>query len=261
MTPDGNSNGRGGAPRLQGKRAVITGGTTGIGFATATRFLEEGAEVLITGRSQDKVDDAVSRLGSGATGAAGDSTDLADLDHVADAAKKRFGHVDVLFVNAGNGMFAPIPDVDEELYDRQFDLNVKGVFFTVQKILPLMGEGGSIILTASSVHGKGAPGGSLYFASKAAVRSFARTMATELGGSGIRVNALSPGIVPTQFFANSNAPEELYDDFEQMAGKNAPMGRAGRPEEQADAAVFLASGESGFMTAADMVVDGGWMNV
>ncbi len=250
-----------GTARLKGKRAIITGGTTGIGFATATRFLQEGAEVLITGRSQEKVNEAVSKLGAGASGVAGDSTSLADLDRIASGAKERFGHVDVLFANAGNGMFAPISDVDEALYDKQFDLNVKGVFFTVQKILPLMGEGGSIILTASSVHGKGAPGGSLYFASKAAVRSFARTMAAELGGSGIRVNALSPGIVPTQFFVNSNAPEALYDDFEQMAGKNAPMGRAGTPEEQAEAAVFLASGESGFMTAADLVVDGGWMNV
>lgn len=158
-------------------------------------------------------------------------------------------------------MFAPVSSVDEALFDRQFDLNVKGVFFTVQKLLPLMGSGSSIILTASAVHGKGAPGGSLYFASKAAVRSFARTMAAELGGSGIRVNAISPGIVPTQFFANSNAPEELYYDFENMAGKSAPLGRAGKPGEIAEAAVFLASDESSFVTASDLVVDGGWMNV
>ncbi|WP_300057427.1 SDR family NAD(P)-dependent oxidoreductase [uncultured Roseobacter sp.] len=247
--------------RLSSKCAVITGGTTGIGLATARRFVEEGADVLITGRDRDKTEKVAAEIGARATGVLADSTKITDLDALAENAKERFGSIDVLFVNAGNGMFAPITDVDEALYDRQFDLNVKGVFFTVQKLLPLMAEGSAIILTASAVHGKGAPGGSLYFASKAAVRSFARTMATELGPKKIRVNALSPGIVPTQFFVNSNAPEELYNDFEQMAGKSAPLGRAGQPEELAEAAVFLASDEASFMTAADLVVDGGWMNV
>lgn len=248
------------APRLAGKTAVITGGTTGIGLATARRFHAEGARLLITGRDQARIDEAISQVGGG-TGVVADSTDLADLDQVASAAREHFKAVDILFVNAGNGMFAPVSGVDEALYDRQFDLNVKGVFFTVQKMLPLLRRGGSIILTASAVHGKGAPGGSIYFASKAAVRSFARTMAAELSGSGIRVNALSPGIVPTQFFVNSNAPEETYNDFEQMAGKNAPLGRAGTPDEIANAAVFLASDEASFVTATDFVVDGGWMNV
>lgn len=247
--------------RLAAKRAVITGGTTGIGFATAEAFIAEGATVLVTGRNGAKVDNAVAKLGPRAHGFAGDSAALGDIRRLADEAKRLLGGVDVLFANAGNGMFAPIGDVDEALYDRQFDLNVKGVFFTVQALLPLMGEGGSIILTASAVHAKGAPGGSLYFASKAAVRSFARSMAAELGGQGIRVNTLSPGIVPTQFFENSNAPAELYNDFEAMAGHGAPLGRAGRPEEQAAAAVFLASDESSFVTAADLVNDGGWMNV
>jgi len=248
-------------PRLQGKRAVITGGTTGIGFATAARFVEEGARVLITGRTQEKVDAAVAKLGSNAVGVAADSTRLADVDALSAHAKDALGGVDVLFVNAGNGMFSPIAEVDEALFDRQFDLNVKGAFFTVQKLLPLMGEGGSIILTASAVHAKGAPGGSLYFASKAAVRSFARSLASELGGNGIRVNTISPGIVPTEFFVNSNVPSETYGQFEQMAGVGAPLGRAGTPLEQANAAVFLASDESSFMTAADLVNDGGWMNV
>ncbi len=247
--------------RLSGKKAVITGGTTGIGFAAAKDFLAEGAEVIITGRKQEGVDKAVAELGAGAHGVVADSSKIDDLKALAEQAKSRFGHVDVLFANAGNGMFAPVTDVDETLYARQFDLNVKGVFFTVQTLVPLMGEGGSIILTASAVHGKGAPGGSLYFASKAAVRSFARTMAAEFGPQGIRVNTLSPGIVPTQFFENSNAPAELFNDFEAMAGHGAPLGRAGTPEEQAAAAVFLASGESRFMTAADLVNDGGWMNV
>ncbi len=247
--------------RLSDKKAVITGGTTGLGFSTAQRFIEQGAKVLITGRSQAGVDAAVAKLGGHATGIAADSSSLPALDRVVDAARERFGSVDIVFANAGQGIFAPIAEIDEALYDRQFDLNVKGLYFTVQKLLPLMGKGGSIILTASAVHGKGAPGGSLYFATKAAVRSFARTLAAELGASGIRVNALSPGIVPTQFFVNSNAPESLYDHFEQLAGKSAPLGRAGKPVEIADAAVFLASDESSFVTAADLVVDGGWMNV
>ncbi len=247
--------------RLEGKTAVITGGTTGLGLATARRYIEEGARVIVTGRTQDKVDAAVRDLGAGAEGIAADSTSIADLDRLAEHVTQTFGHIDILFANAGNGMFSPIADVDEALYDRQFDLNVKGVFFTVQKLLSLLRKGSSIILTASAVHGKGAPGGSLYFASKAAVRSFARTLAVELGGQGIRVNALSPGIVPTEFFVNSNAPEELYGDFEQMAGKGAPLGRAGLAEEIAEVAVFLATDEASFVTAADYVVDGGWMNV
>ncbi|MEM9148600.1 MAG: SDR family oxidoreductase [Pseudomonadota bacterium] len=247
--------------RLADKKAVITGGTTGIGLATARRFLEEGAEVLVTGRTPAKVDAVVDALGIGAHGLAADSTVLADLDQLAAKAQAAMGHVDIVHVNAGNGMFAPISEVDEALYDRQFDLNVKAAFFTIQKLLPLMGKGGSIILTASAVHAKGAPGGSLYFASKAAVRSFARSMAAELGPSGIRVNALSPGIVPTEFFKNSNAPEELYNDFEKMAGHGSPLGRAGTSEEQAEAALFLASDQSSFITASDLVNDGGWMNV
>lgn len=247
--------------RLAGKAAVITGGTTGIGLATAKRYLEEGAKVIITGRKQEGIDKALAEIGDGALGFVADSTSVADLTALADFAKAQFGQIDILFANAGNGMFAPIDQVDEALYARQFDLNVKGAFFTVQAFLPVLSDASSIILTASAVHAKGAPGGSLYFASKAAVRSFARTMAAELGGRGIRVNTLSPGIVPTNFFENSNAPVELYDDFEVMAGQGAPLGRAGKPVEIAEVAVFLGSDEASFVTAADYVADGGWMNV
>ncbi|MEO0871515.1 MAG: SDR family oxidoreductase [Pseudomonadota bacterium] len=247
--------------RLAGKKAVITGGTSGLGLASAKRYLEEGAQVIITGRKQAGIDAALAQLGEGATGFVADSTSLADLTALAAFAKDAFGQVDILFANAGNGMFAPIDQVDEDLYARQFDLNVKGAFFTVQAFLPLLSDNSSIILTASAVHAKGAPGGTLYFASKAAVRSFARTMAAELGGRGIRVNTLSPGIVPTNFFENSNAPAELFNDFEAMAGHGAPLGRAGKPIEIAEVAVFLASDEASFVTAADYVADGGWMNV
>lgn len=247
--------------RLAGKNAVITGGTTGLGLATAKRYLEEGATVIITGRKQEGIDAALATLGDGAQGFVADSTSIADLTALAEFAKAELGQVDILFANAGNGMFAPIDQVDEELYARQFDLNVKGAFFTVQAFLPVLSDTSSVILTASAVHAKGAPGGSLYFASKAAVRSFARTMAAELGGRGIRVNTLSPGIVPTNFFENSNAPVELYDDFEALAGQGAPLGRAGKPVEIAEVAVFLGSDEASFVTAADYVADGGWMNV
>lgn len=247
--------------RLRNKTAIVTGGTTGIGFETAKRFIEEGARVLITGRSQDKINDALSKLGTMASGIVADSSNIDDLSKLAETASEILGSVDVLFANAGNGVFAPISDVDEAAYAHQFDLNVKGVFFTVQKILPLMKKGSSIILTASAVHGKGTPGGSLYFASKAAVRSFARTMAAELGGSGIRVNSLSPGIVPTKFFSNSNVGEGAYGQFEEMAGKGSPLGRAGKPEEIADAVVYLASDESSYVTALDLSVDGGWAEV
>lgn len=247
--------------RLKDKTALITGGTTGLGYEMARRYVEEGARVLITGRSQEKVDQAVSELGNNVQGIAADSSKVAELDKLADKVKETFGHVDILIANAGNGIFAHISEVDEATYDRQFDLNVKGVFFTVQKILPLMKKGGSIILTSSAVNAKGAPAGSLYFASKAAVRSFVRSMAAELGGRGIRVNSLSPGLIPTKFFKNSNLGESGYNVFEKLVVKNTPLGRPGTPLEVANVAVFLGSEEASYVTAADLVVDGGWMNV
>ncbi len=247
--------------RLENKKAVITGGTTGLGFETAKRYLEEGAHVLITGRTQKTLDEAVIRLGKNAHGFKADSTNVKQLDLLAKEAKKIFGFVDILFANAGGGIFAPIEEVNEESFSSQFDLNVKGVFFTVQKILPLLKKGSSIILNSSTVNSKGAPGGSLYFASKAAVRSFARSMAAELGSIGIRVNCLSPGIIPTQFFKNSNLGENGFSQFEEKMIDSIPLGRPGTPLEIANAAVFLGSDESSYMTAADLVIDGGWKNV
>ena len=249
------------AGRLTGMTAVITGGTTGIGFETAQRYLAEGAQVLITGRDQATVDQAVADLGDGAFGARAEMQSLDDLDALAAEAKDRFGKIDIVFANAGLGVFAPIEAVDEAAYDRQFDINVKGVFFTVQKLLPLVPEGGSIILTASAVHGKGVGTGSLYFATKAAVRSFARSLAAELGPRGIRVNSLSPGIVRTEFSKKLNVPEDAFDGFMQMVKSQAPLGRPGTTRNIADAAVFLGSGESAYMTAADLLIDGGWMSV
>lgn len=247
--------------RLKNKTAIITGGTTGLGYEMAKRYIEEGARVLITGRSQDKVDQAVAELGKNAQGIAADSSKVAELDKLAKKAKEVFGHVDILIANAGSGIFEPISEVDESTYDRQFDLNVKGVFFTVQKVLPLMKKGGAIILISSAVNAKGAAGATLYFASKAAVRSFVRSMAAELGGQGIRVNSLSPGLIPTKFFKNSNLGESGYDQFEKLVVANTPLGRPGTPLEIANAAVFLGSEEASYITAEDLVVDGGWMNV
>ncbi|MEO1092556.1 MAG: SDR family oxidoreductase [Pseudomonadota bacterium] len=249
------------AGKLAGKNAVITGGTTGIGFATAERFLAEGAKVIITGRDQAKIDQAVNELGVDAAGLCADVTDSRQLDALADDARQRFGQVDVVFANAGLGVFAPLETIDEAAYASQFDSNVKGVLFTVQKLLPLVPEGGSIILTASAVNAKGAAAGALYFASKAAVRSFARSMAAELGPRGIRVNALSPGIVRTHFGKNLNLPEDAFEGFVQTVVDQAPLGRVGMAKEMADAALFLASDQSTYMTAADLVIDGGWMNV
>lgn len=247
--------------RLENKTAVITGGTTGLGFEMAKRYVEEGARVLITGRTKEKVDQAVSALGSNASGIAADSSKIAELEMLAKKAKELFGHVDILIANAGGGVFAPLLEVDEKGFDQQFDLNVKGVFFTVQKIVPLMKKGSSIILIASAVNSKGVAAASTYFASKAAVRSFARCMAAELGPQGIRVNALSPGLIPTQFFHNSNLGESAFGQFEKLLMATTPIARPGTPLEIANSAVFLGSDEASYITAADLVVDGGWSGV
>lgn len=247
--------------RLENKYTVITGGTSGLGFEMAKHYIKEGAQVLITGRTKEKVDQAVEALGKNAHGIASDATKTADLDRLAKQAKETFDHVDILIANAGGGIFAPILEVDESAYDQQFNVNVKGVFFTVQKILPLMKKGGAIILVSSAVHTKGAPSGSIYFASKAAVRSFTRCMAAELGKKGIRVNSLSPGIIPTNFFSNSNLGESGYDQFEKLMLAQIPLGRSGIPTEVANTAVFLGSDEASYITAADFAVDGGYMNV
>ncbi|MBS0652876.1 MAG: glucose 1-dehydrogenase [Verrucomicrobia bacterium] len=247
--------------RLNNKTCIITGGTTGLGFEMAKRYIEEGSRVMITGRSQKKIDEAVKELGKSAAGVAADSTKIADLVQLADKAKEMFGRIDILIANAGGGVFAPIEKVDEDAYNTQFNVNVKGVFFTVQKMLPLMKKGGSIILTSSAVNSKGASTGSIYYASKAAVRSFVRSMAAELGPQGIRVNSLSPGIIPTQFFNNSNLGEAGYGQFEKFIVAQTPLGRSGTPLDIANAAVFLGSDESSYVNAADLVVDGGWSNI
>lgn len=247
--------------RLNNKTAVITGGTTGIGFATAEQFIEEGAKVIITGRNDIRLKEAVERLGTNAVGVKADVLSLTDLDNLATRVSDIFGRLDIIFANAGSGYFSPLELVDEKFYDNQFDINVKGVFFTVQKLVGFLKPGASVILNASAVNQKGAATGSIYFATKAAVRSLARSFAAELGSRQIRVNALSPGIVRTEFQSKLDLPKEVFDGFIDAVVQTAPLHREGEVDEIAKAAVFLASDDSSYMTASDMVVDGGYMNV
>lgn len=248
--------------RLAHKTAVITGGTKGLGYEAARQYVLHGARVIITGRDQPSLESAVENLGENAIAVHADVQSQDDHQKLADAVNMNFsGRLDILFANAGIGKFALIEDITSDMYDQQFDINVKGVFFTVQCLLPYMQAGASIILNASAVNEKGSPTGSIYFATKAAVRSFARSFAAELGPRGIRVNSLSPGIVRTNFQASTNLEADVAESYVQSVIATAPLGRAGMPLDIANAAVFLGSDESSYMTAADLVVDGGWMNV
>jgi NAD(P)-dependent dehydrogenase (short-subunit alcohol dehydrogenase family) len=242
-------------PALQGKVAVITGGNSGIGLATAKRFVKEGAYVFITGRRQAELDKAVAEIGSNVTAVQGDVANLDDLDRLYKEVAAKKGKLDVLFANAGIAEPKPTPAVSSEHYDKTFGVNARGVFFAVQKALPLMKEGGSIILTGSGIWQKGIPIYATYGGTKAALRSFVRTWTAELASKGIRANVISPGPIETpilegQFGENTDAMKERFKTM-------IPMGRIGKPEEVASAAVFLASAESSYITGIDLPVDGG----
>jgi NAD(P)-dependent dehydrogenase (short-subunit alcohol dehydrogenase family) len=238
--------------RLNGKTAVITGGATGIGLASAKRFIEEGAIVFIFARRQESLDAAVAELGPNARGVQGSITDQADLDRLYAAVKAERGTLDIVLANAGAAGQLKLGELTAEHIDEIFDTNVKGTIFTVQKALPLMGEGGSIILTGSSAGTTGAPGMTAYSASKAAVRNLAKTWAEDLKGTGIRVNVLSPGATATEL-----AKETLGEEGQKLYASFTPLLRMADPSEIAAAAAFLASSDSSFMTASEVAVDGG----
>ncbi len=246
---------------LQGKIAVITGGSSGIGLATAQRFVAEGAYVFITGRREDELDKAVATLNGQATGVKGDVSNMADLDALYARVKAEKGVVDIVFANAGFVEHAQIFDLSEAHYDKTMDINLKGVVFTVQKALPLMTRGGSIIVNASVVGVKGFPAHGIYAATKAGVRALVRTWVRELGGKGIRVNTLSPGATDTPIIRSQFDSDEAAEAARSAFAAATPMGRIGRPEELAAAAFFLASEESSFCTGIDLQVDGGLAQV
>ena len=247
--------------RLDGKIAVVTGGNSGIGLASATRFAAEGAEVVIVGRRQEELDKALDAMGPRAMAVQGDISRLDDLDRIFATVKAAKGRIDVLLANAGVGDTQPIGSITEESFDRIFGVNVKGTLFTVQKALPMMEAGGSIILTGSTTGQMGTPAFSVYSASKAAIRNFARSWALDLVGTGIRVNVLSPGPTSTPGLLNGLARSGQREAM--MAGLIAktPLGRMGDPDEIAAAALFLASDDSSFMTGSELCVDGGYAQI
>lgn len=247
--------------KLAGKVAVITGASSGIGLKAAKKFVEEGAYVFITGRRQSELDKAKELIGQNVTTVRGDAAKLEDLDQLYRIVKESKGHVDIVFANAGFVEHQTIDVVTLEHYDKTFNINVRGVLFTVQKALPLMRKGGSIILTSSIAAVKGLRAHGTYSATKAAVRSFARTWTTELTDRGIRVNTLSPGATDTPIIDGQFTSKEQADAAKAAFASATPMGRLGRPEELAAAALFLASDDSSFITGIDLQVDGGLVQV
>jgi NAD(P)-dependent dehydrogenase (short-subunit alcohol dehydrogenase family) len=247
--------------KLEGKIAVVTGGNSGIGLATAKRFVAEGAYVFITGRRQAELNGAVKEIGKSVTAVQGDVSNLADLDRLYATVKQQKGRVDIVFANAGGGEFAPIGSITETHFDKTFSSNVKGLVFTVQKALPLMKEGGSVILNASIVSIKALPAFSVYSATKAAVRSFARGWTLDLKDRKIRVNAVSPGPIETPGFSNLSDDPQQREQIKTGIVAGVPMGRFGTSDEIAKAVVFLASDDASYITGVELFVDGGMAQI
>jgi len=247
--------------KLDGKIALITGGNSGIGLATAKRFVAEGAYVFVTGRRKAELEAAVKEIGDNAEGVAGDVSNLADLDRLFARIKEQKGRLDILFANAGIAKYATLGQITEELYDAIFDINVKGLLFTVQKALPLMPDGSSVILNASVVASKGLSSNSVYSATKAAIRSFARTWTTDLKSRHIRVNAISPGTIETPGLNDLLASGEAGEQRKKMISTAIPLGRLGKPYEIAAAVVFLASDDASYITGTELFIDGGFAQV
>ncbi|WP_341528411.1 glucose 1-dehydrogenase [Nostoc sp. UHCC 0302] len=247
--------------KLEGKIALVTGGNSGIGLATAKQFVAEGAYVYITGRRQVELDAAVEAIGKNVTAVQSDVSNLADLDRLFATIKQEQGHLDIIFANAGGGQIAPLGAITEEHFDKTFNINVKGLLFTVQKALPLLPEGASIILNASTASIKGTPAFSVYSATKAAVRSFARNWILDLRERKIRVNAISPGVVPTPGYDHLGLNDQQLQEFVDSQASTIPLGRVGRPDEIAKAVVFLASDDSSFVNGIELFVDGGMAQI
>ena len=247
--------------KLEGKIALITGGNSGIGLATAKQFVNEGAYTFITGRRDAELAVAVKKIGRNVTGVQGDVANLGDLDRLFAQIKREKGRLDIVFANAGGAQFAPLGKITEEHYDALFNSNVKGLLFTVQKALPLLPDGASIILNASIVASRGLPEWSVYSATKAAVRSFARTWTTDLKDRRIRVNAVSPGPIDTPGLSELLASAETGQERKKMLSNTVPLGRLGTPDEIAKAVVFLASDDSSYVTGTELFVDGGFAQV
>lgn len=243
--------------KLAGKVAVITGGSTGIGLATAQLFVSEGAHVYITGRRQSELDAAVQQIGKNVTSVQSDVSHLTDLDHLYATVKQHHGHIDILFANAGVGESAALGEISEAHFDKLFSINVKGLLFTVQKALPLLVDGSSIILTAATSSTKGTAGSTVYSATKAAVRSFARTWALELKDRKVRVNAVSPSPTNTPFWEKQGLTQEQLERFKARLVSTIPLGRLCNPSDVAKAVLFLASDDSSFITGIELAVDGG----
>lgn len=245
------------AKRFAGKSVVITGGNSGIGLATAKLFHQEGAKVAISGRDQKTLDEAVKTIGNGTLAVKADVSKLADIDKLYEQVTAKFGKIDGIFANAGIAKFAPASESTEQMFDETFDINVKGLYFTLQKALPHLNNNAGIVLNSSVVNAKGSPSASIYSASKAAVRSLARTFAAELVDRGIRVNVVSPGPIETPIFGRTGLPQSAVDEFANHIRTSNPMKRFGTPEEVAHAVLFLTSSEASYITGVDLNVDGG----
>lgn len=243
--------------RLEGKVAVVTGGNSGIGLATAIRLQAEGARVAIAGRSRKTLDEAAKTIGNGVLVLQADVAKLPDVDKLYAEVSRKLGKIDILFVNAGVAKFAPFAQTSEGLYDEQFDINAKGAYFTIQKAIPFLNDGASIILNSSVAGTKGTVNASAYSATKAALRSLARTAAAELAERGIRVNAVAPGPIVTPIFDRTGLPKEALDEFSKEIIAKVPMKRFGQPEEVAGVVAFLASTDASYITGVELNVDGG----